>query len=78
MSDAEAAALLRQLQDALAQSDTSAGDLVGRLRDFYRASPRAAQLEDVAAAIEGFDFEQALAHLHRLLDDEPSGLQVQP
>ncbi|MFJ3050050.1 response regulator [Pseudomonas nitroreducens] len=78
MADAEASALLRRLQDALLHSDTSAGDLVGRLEGFYQDRSRAAHLQEVAAAIEGFDFEQALVHLQRLLDDERSSLQVHP
>ena len=78
MADAEASALLRRLQDALLHSDTSAGDLAGRLEGFYQDRPRAAHLQEVATAIEGFDFEQALVHLQRLLEDEPSSLQLHP
>ncbi len=72
----QANALLQQLRLLLEDSDTSAGELVGRLDGVYRDQPRAVLLREIAEAIEGFDYELALARLQRLLDEAPEQLQM--
>ncbi|OWP50890.1 response regulator [Pseudomonas nitroreducens] len=69
VAPSEASALLQQLQGLLERSDTSAGDLVGRLSGLYRDQARAAQLRQIAEAIEGFDYEPALLHLRQFLSE---------
>ncbi|MFV3369547.1 response regulator [Pseudomonas sp. NY15435] len=76
MTQEQAAAALRQLQHLLEANDTSAGDLISRLLGFHRDQPCAGALRDIAAAIDGFDYELALARLHRLIDEAPEQLQT--
>ncbi|MFR0692851.1 response regulator [Enterobacterales bacterium AE_CKDN230030158-1A_HGKHYDSX7] len=66
LPEEQAGPLLRQLETLLENSDTSAGDLIGRLAGAYQDPTRAGLLREMAAAIEGFDYERALAHLHLL------------
>ncbi|WP_296288123.1 response regulator [Pseudomonas sp.] len=70
----QASALLQQLRSLLENSDTSAGDLIGRLAGFYHDPSRAELLRQIAEAIESFDYEQALAQLQQLIDGAPEQL----
>ena len=80
LTESEASALLQQLHERLEHSDTSAADFVGRLAGLYQDQARTAQLRKIAEAIEGFDYELALAQLQRLLDEapEPEPVKTQP
>lgn len=76
LSAGQASALLRRLRTLLAESDTSAGEVVAQLAGFYTEPPKAAQLRKMAETIEGFDYEQALVHLKQLMDEEPGQLHA--
>lgn len=47
----------------LEDSDSEAGDLLSDLLDKLGNSPLARQLKPVAAAIDGFDFDEALERM---------------
>jgi len=53
-------AQLDKLKHLLQESDPEAGDLISDLLDKLGNNPLAKQLDPVAAAIEGFDFDEAL------------------
>ncbi|MDH1010988.1 response regulator [Pseudomonas nicosulfuronedens] len=75
MTEEQITALFRQLHGLLEHSDTSAGELVARLSRVFADSPRAGLLREITEAIEGFDYDRALAQLQRLMDETPAPLQ---
>ncbi|MBD9504135.1 response regulator [Pseudomonas sp. BGr12] len=77
LSPAQISSLLRQLHALLEDSDTGAGELVGRLGSAFADPLRAGLLREITEAVEGFDYERALAQLQRLLDATPEPLQPQ-
>jgi PAS domain S-box-containing protein len=77
LSPAQISALLQQLRALLEDSDTGAGELVGRLGSAFADPLRAGLLREITEAVEGFDYERALAQLQRLLDATPEPLQPQ-
>jgi PAS domain S-box-containing protein len=78
MTQEQATTLFQQLRTLLEASDTGAGELVGRLVGFYEDHARAAQLRQIADAIEGFDYELALMHLRHLLGDVACSASIFP
>jgi PAS domain S-box-containing protein len=60
---AELIAALDKLQHLLEESDSEAGDLLGELMDKLQGTSMARALKPVAAAIDGFDFDDALEKL---------------
>ncbi|QEY71350.1 response regulator [Pseudomonas denitrificans (nom. rej.)] len=77
LSPAQISTLLQQLRALLEDSDTGAGELVGRLGSAFADPLRAGLLREMTEAVEGFDYERALAQLQRLLDATPEPLQPQ-
>jgi uncharacterized protein YqgV (UPF0045/DUF77 family) len=63
MLEAELKAYFDKLKGLLEDSDSEAGDVLAELMDKLAGSPLAKQLKPVAAAIEGFDFDEALDKL---------------
>lgn len=78
MTQEQATALLQRLRALLEASDTSAGELVVALAGFYQDQPRAELLREIVEAIQDFDYERALTHLARLMDEASRPLQAQP
>ncbi|MDP1525317.1 MAG: response regulator [Rhodocyclaceae bacterium] len=63
MPEAELNATLDKLKHLLEESDSEAGDLLSDLLDKLKGTPLASKLKPVAAAIEGFNFDEALDKL---------------
>ncbi|MEP9315804.1 response regulator [Pseudomonas sp. LABIM340] len=77
MPEEQISVLLQQLHVLLEDSDTSAGELIGRLGSAFADPPRARLLREITEAVEGFDYERALTQLQRLQDAAPEPLQPQ-
>jgi signal transduction histidine kinase/CheY-like chemotaxis protein len=58
-ADSPAPQMLRKLQDDLEAGQGDALQTLARIRPLFAASPLAPRLAPIAAAIEGYDFEQA-------------------
>lgn len=63
LSEAQLTQALDKLKGLLEDSDSEAGDLLSDLLDKIAGTPMASVLKPVAAAIEGFDFDDALEKL---------------
>jgi HPt (histidine-containing phosphotransfer) domain-containing protein len=65
LSEAQLTQALDKLKGLLEDSDSEAGDLLSDLLDKIAGTPMASVLKPVAAAIEGFDFDDALEKLEK-------------
>ncbi|HIJ61758.1 MAG TPA: PAS domain S-box protein [Rhodospirillaceae bacterium] len=66
MPEDELRAALERLGELLRDSDTEAETLLGELMDKLAGTPWAGRLEPVAKAVDGYDFDAALAALEQL------------
>ncbi|MBL3619624.1 MAG: response regulator [gamma proteobacterium endosymbiont of Lamellibrachia anaximandri] len=60
--------LLRELHALIVKDDVAAGDIIGELASSLKNTPYMDQLEKLARAVEGYDFDEALEAIEVLAD----------
>jgi HPt (histidine-containing phosphotransfer) domain-containing protein len=68
-ADSPVPEMLRRLQADLIAGEGDALQTLAKIRPLFGASPLASRLDPVAAAIEGFDFDQAARLVESLVQD---------